>query len=326
MGTLCYAFGKKEEKARKAEAKRQQELEKKPRRGSLQKPFVWAASGLSASAGRAERKGTEAAGAQQAAPRTSARGAWEQWPTGARGNRENPRHPTRRPTQTWSERPRAQLHPREREKERKEKKGLRELDELYTVATTSTRRRQQKRRKKTRLPQRISVSKSGPLERVLPSLPEETPPHRGAFPEAEAPSHCLPPSWFFSFWQVPASTPSTTASAEVAASRKASKRTNILKFGRRNWRQPRPTPCRRQRCPISFGSRYQRHVRCQAPPLRNARVPTVFSSVKQTSMTDWRNKNPKNMDRLQTGKHAMDSNTSQIPRTRSSRPTSTHRA
>ena len=32
------------------------------------------------------------------------------------------------------------------------------------------------------------------------------------------------------------------------------------------------------------------------------------------------------MDRLQTGKHAMDSNTSQIPRTRSSRPTSTHRA
>ena len=31
-----------------------------------------------------------------------------------------------------------------------------------------------------------------------------------------------------------------------------SKRTNILKFGRRNWRQPRPTPtpCRRQWCPI----------------------------------------------------------------------------
>ena len=36
------------------------------------------------------------------------------------------------------------------------------------------------------------------------------------------------------------------------ASTPESKRTNILKFGRRNWRQPRPTPtpCRRQWCPI----------------------------------------------------------------------------
>jgi hypothetical protein len=87
----------------------------------------------------------------------------------------------------------AQGAPGEREK-KKEEKGLRELDELYTVATTSPRRRQQKRRKKMRLPQCTAVSKSRPIKTVLPSLLEETTPHRGAFPEAEAPSHCLPPS------------------------------------------------------------------------------------------------------------------------------------
>ena len=45
-------------------------------------------------------------------------------------------------------------------------------------------------------------------------------------------------------------------------------------------------------------------------------------------MTDRRKKNPKkNMDRLQTRKHhAMDNNTSQVPRRTSSTPNSTHRA
>ena len=88
---------------------------------------------------------------------------------------------------TGSERPRAQLHPREREKERKGKKGLRELDELYTVATTSPRRRQQKRRKKTRLreQERTDPSKECSL-RCLRKLRHTAAPSRRQRPPATA--------------------------------------------------------------------------------------------------------------------------------------------
>ena len=43
---------------------------------------------------------------------------------------------------------------------------------------------------------------------------------------------------------------SVSGSRGLKESTTQTKRTNILKFGCRNWRQPRPTPCRRQRRPI----------------------------------------------------------------------------
>ena len=215
------------------------------------------------------------------------------------------------------------------EEKKKEEKGLRELDELYTVATTSPRQRQQKKKKEDA----PSSARSREQEQTHrnsapfaawgnPATPRRLPAGRG--PPATA---CLradsSPSG--------RSRPALRAQQRQRKSRPQGKhhanqtnkhlevRLPQLKAAEANPMPEAEAP--NLSGPVISRTSVARLHRCATPGCQ------LFSpQAKQTSMTDWRKKNPKNMDRLQARKHhAMDSNTSQIPRTRSSRPTSTHR-